>query len=90
MKNLLHRFSAMGAFIVAAAVFMWNMHESGDLGYAAFWALCVFLGLSVVLLLAVQGMAHVLYTHLSEKRREQALLALQEEQKKKAATAKQQ
>ncbi|OGV56341.1 MAG: hypothetical protein A2X49_07210 [Lentisphaerae bacterium GWF2_52_8] len=80
MNNLLHRVVILISFMVALVCLIWNWLSSGDLLYAAFIGIAVLFTVSIVLLLALEAIARVLFKHLQEKRIAQA---------KQAALAKQ-
>lgn len=67
--GLMHRVVVFASFIAALAIFAYNMAEGGDILYSAFCALCVFMGLSIAMLIALQGVAKALLRHLKEKQR---------------------
>ena len=67
--GLMHRVVVFASFIVALATFAYNMSTGGDILYSAFCALCVFMGLSIAMLIALQGVAKALLRHLKERQR---------------------
>lgn len=87
--GLMHRVVVFASFIVALATFAYNMWAGGDILYAAFCSLCVFLGLSIAMLIALQGVAKALLRHLKERQRLQREAELEAARKQQAA-AKQQ
>lgn len=72
MNNLLHRVVILVSFMVAIVSLVWNYAISGDLLYAAFIGICVLFAVSIVMLLALESVARVLFKHLAEKQRAQA------------------
>ena len=67
--GLMHRVVVFASFLVALVTFAYNMSSGGDLLYSAFWALCVFMGISIAMLIALQGVAKALMRHLKERQR---------------------
>jgi hypothetical protein len=82
--SLIHRIVIFCGFSVALICFSWNLFVRGnELLMSAFVSLCVMLGVSTVLLLAMQSVAQVLVKHLTEQRRLHSLALAEQERKKK-------
>jgi len=69
--GLMHRVVILASFIIAVVTFFFNLNTGCDILYAAFWALCVLFGVSIVMLVALQSVAKALLRHLQERQRQQ-------------------
>lgn len=88
--GLMHRVVVFASFLVALATFAYNMFVGGDLLYSAFCALCVFMGLSIAMLIALQGVAKSLLRYLKVRQRLQREAEMEELRKQAAKQQKSQ
>lgn len=73
-QDLMKRLVAVCGLIVAVVCFLVNLANGADVLYSAFMALCVMFAASVVIMLAFQAVAQVLFKHLAERRRVQRMM----------------
>lgn len=73
--NLMRRLVIVLATLVAVICFVINIMLGGDFFYSAFMALCVLFVSSVIIMVAFQAVAQVLFKHLEEKRKVQKMMA---------------
>jgi len=89
-SGLMHRVVILASFIIALAVFAYNMATGGDLLYSAFCALCVLFGVSIAMLFALQSIATALLRHLKERQFQQRQAELDAARKQAAKQQQQQ
>lgn len=69
--DALRRFVLLIAFITALVSLVINLALGRNLAHAAFWAICVMMGVAIILFLAAQSVAKILMVYLYEQRKAQ-------------------